>query len=71
MARYTQPADARQAMVSPYSTPVSISINQTYDNRTMFTGPIEVSANNPDEFAAKAAAKQRRQRLSQPLGSGR
>lgn len=71
MQRYATPADARQAMVSPYSTPVSVSITQTYDNRTMFTGPIEVQANDPDELAAKAAAKQRRQRLSQPVGSGR
>lgn len=71
MARYAQPQDVRQALVSPYSTPVNVSITHTYDNRTMFTGSIEVAANNPDEFAAKAAAKQRRQRLSQPLGSAR
>jgi hypothetical protein len=71
MQRYATPADARQAMVSPYSTPVSVSITQTYDNRTMFTGPIEVQANDPDELAVRAAAKQRRQRLSQPVGSAR
>lgn len=71
MARYANPLEARQAMVSPYSTPITMNVSQTYDNRTMFTGSIEVKATNPDEFAAKAAAKQRRQRLSQPVGSAR
>ena len=40
-----------------------------YDYSTKVTGPVTVAANDPTDFARQMAAKARRDRLVQPVGS--
>jgi hypothetical protein len=62
-------AQARQAMVGQYATPTNITYNHTQDYSVRVTGPITVQSQNPDDMAAKLAARQRRQRLANPVGA--
>lgn len=60
--------DAKTARVAPYATAITV-YNTTYDQRTVVSGPVVVQTSNPTDFGAKMAAKARRDRLIQPVGS--
>jgi hypothetical protein len=61
--------DAKSSMVQPYATPVYNTYHHSEDYSTRITGPITVIAQDPDAMAEKLAARQRRQRLANPVGS--
>lgn len=70
MARYVDHAQAQSAMVTPYASSVVNNYSSSViDQRTQFTGAITVKSDNPDEMAARLAAKARRRALAQPIGA--
>lgn len=70
MAKYASNTDAKMSRVAPYATKVVVN-NYAYDHSTRINGPITVQSNDPDDFAKKMQAKQRRNALLQPVGSKR
>ena len=69
MARYVGNNEIRASNAMSNSSPVYNTYNQSYDYSTKYTGPISVHAQDPNEMQVKMAARKRRQRLSQPIGS--
>jgi hypothetical protein len=71
MARYLDNSTVRGSQTMANSSQVVNHFSSSYDYRTQFSGAITVQANDPDAMAAKLAARQRMQRLSQPIGGAR
>jgi len=71
MARYLDNSTVRGSQTMANSSQVVNHFSSSYDYRTQFSGAITVQANDPDVMAAKLAARQRMQRLSQPIGGAR
>jgi hypothetical protein len=69
MGRYVSNKEVLNSRVSTYSAPVNSSSNYTYDQKTMFSGPITVQTQNPSDMARQLAARARRNRLARPVGS--
>lgn len=67
MARYVQGSDVQASGMERYASPVTNYYSNNQDYSTQFNGQITVNAQNPDEFAARLAARARRQALSQPI----
>lgn len=68
MGRYWQPMAAHQSRASTHSSPVTNNI-YSYDQRTQFTGPVEVKSQDPEDMARKLAQRERRNRLARKTGS--
>jgi len=68
MARYANAYDVKASQSNQYSTPITYN-NVSYDQRTQYTGPITVQAQDPDEMNAKLEAKRRRQNLVSTVGA--
>lgn len=70
MNRYANGVQSREAMVAPYSSPVTYNTYTiTEDYSTKVTGPITVQAQDPDDMMRQLEAKQARSRLSNTVGS--
>lgn len=67
MARYVQGSDVQASGMERYASPVTNYYTNNQDYSTQFNGQITVNAQNPDELAARLAARARRQALSQPI----
>lgn len=69
MGMYLDNYDAMSSRMQPYSSSTSNYTNTQYDHSTQINGQITVQAQDPNEFLRKIQAKQRRQRLVQPVGN--
>ena len=56
--------------VTPYSTSIdNSSTSHVYDNKTVFSGPVSVVAQDPNEMARKLTVRTRRDRMVQTVGN--
>jgi len=70
MARYVNGTDAQMSRVTPYSTSIdNSSTSHVYDNKTVFSGPVSVVAQDPNEMARKLTVRTRRDRMVQTVGN--
>lgn len=68
-ASYVNGVDSKMSSMQGYSTNVNNSTTTQNDHSTQINGQITVQAQDPNEFMRKMQAKQRRQRLIQPVGN--
>jgi len=68
-ASYVNGVDSKMSSMQGYSTNVTNSTTTQNDHSTQINGQITVQAQDPNEFMRKIQAKQRRQRLIQPVGN--
>lgn len=70
LRRYVSAEDVRAVLTAPYATPVvNNNHNYSYDQRTMFTGDVKVTSNDPNDMARRLAFRQRRARATRsPIG---
>jgi len=66
---YVKHSDVRASRMNHYSTQTYNVSHSQYDQSTQINGPITVQSSDPAEFARKMNARQRRQRLLQPVGN--
>lgn len=69
MMRYIGNHEAKKTAVGGYTTTIVNNVSTTQDYSTTFSGPVSVTANDPNEFAEAMRAKQRLARLVQPIGA--
>lgn len=61
--------EASAARMANYTTHVSNTSSHNYDHSTQINGPITVQANDPQAFLDQINARQKMQRLIQPVGN--
>jgi len=66
---YVSSGEAITSRMASYTSHVSNVTSQQYDHSTQINGPITVQSNDPEEFLRKVNAKQKLQRLMQPVGN--
>jgi cell wall-associated NlpC family hydrolase len=69
MGMYLDNYDAMSSRMQPYASSTHNYSSTQYDQSTQINGQITVQAQDPNEFLRKIQAKQRRQRLVQPVGN--
>lgn len=61
--------EAMAARMANYTSSISNTSNHNYDHSTQINGPITVQANDPQQFLDQINARQKMQRLIQPVGN--